>query len=274
MKKNKLRALQLVQLGIMDDIHRVCVEHNLRYYFIGGSALGAIRHKGFIPWDVDIDIAMPRSDYDAFVDTYSKELHPRFACLSYKTVKKWWCPHAIVIMKNTKIIDRNGSRQTDLRPHEIFVDILPLDVCPECETLQKRQASRLIMVKKIKNRKAAWIYKDNSFFKRFMKNTIKLILAPFSWRFLNAWQQRIMTKYNATSKSGIWCSMVSHYGYKKLSMPKEIFGTPTLVPFEDRQFYVPEKVIDYLTRIFGDYKSLPSVEAQQAQMETFIDAQW
>lgn len=274
MDKDKLRALQMVQMSIMDDIHRVCVEHNLRYYFIGGSALGAVRHKGFIPWDVDIDIAMPRPDYDAFVDVYSKELKSRLACLSYKTNKKWWSPHAIVIMKDSKIVDRNGSRQTDLRPSEIFVDILPLDVCPESERLQKRQASRLILVRDIKNLKAAWISKNDGPMKRFYKNLIKLLLSPFSWRILNKWQQRIMTQYNKTSRSGLWCSMVSHYGYEKLTMSAKVFGTPMLADFEDKQFYVPEQVIDYLTRIFGDYMRLPSVESQQKQMDTFVDAKW
>lgn len=274
MEKEKLRALQYVQMSIMEDIHRVCVENNLRYYLIGGSALGAIRHKGFIPWDVDIDIAMPRPDYDAFVDVFSKELKPRLTCLSYKTIKKWWCPHAVVIMKDSIIIDKNGSRQTDLRPSEIFVDILPLDICPEREKQQKRQASRLLFVRNIKNWKAAWSSKKDGAMKRFYKSILKLALSPFSWTLLNSWQHRIMTKYNETSKSGLWCSMVSHYGYKKLMMPATVFGTPTLADFENTQFYVPEQVIDYLTRIFGNYMRLPSESEQQAQMNVFVDAQW
>ena len=57
MTPEKFRALQLVQVSIMDDIHRVCVDNNLKYYMIGGTALGAVRHKGFIPWDDDIDNA-------------------------------------------------------------------------------------------------------------------------------------------------------------------------------------------------------------------------
>ena len=274
MNREKLRALQLVQMSIMEDIHRVCVENNLRYYLIGGSALGAIRHKGFIPWDVDIDIAMPRPDYDVFVDVYSKKLKTRLACLSYKTNKKWWSPHAIVIMKDSQIIDRNGSRQTDLRPSEIFVDILPLDVCPENERLQKRQASLLLLVRDIKNLKAAWISKQDGLMKRFCKSLVKFLLSPFSWTLLNNWQQRIMTQYNETSKSGLWCSMVSHYGYEKLKMPAKVFGEPMLTDFENTRFYVPEQVTEYLTRIFGDFMRLPSIESQQKQIETFVDAIW
>ena len=80
MTPEKFRELQLVQASIMDDIHRVCVNNNLRYYMIGGTALGAVRHKGFIPWDVDIDIAMPREDYETLLNKFINKIpnHPEF----------------------------------------------------------------------------------------------------------------------------------------------------------------------------------------------------
>ena len=83
-----------------------------------------------------------------------------------------------------------------------------------------------------------------------------------------------MTKYNETSKSGLWCSMASHYKYKKLSMPSEVYGKPTLMVFEDRQYCVPERIEDYLTRLFGDYMRLPSKDEQEKQLNAFVDAQW
>ena len=88
MNQKELENLQRVQLTIMDEIHKLCVNNKLRYYLIGGSALGAIRHKGFIPWDVDIDIAMPRKDYELFITQYSKQINPKFSVIDYPNDKK------------------------------------------------------------------------------------------------------------------------------------------------------------------------------------------
>lgn len=87
MTYEELRKIQEQQIRIMDEIHKLCVKKNYRYYMIGGSALGAVRHKGFIPWDVDIDIAMPRKDYDAFSIEGYKDLPNFLEFHDYKTDK-------------------------------------------------------------------------------------------------------------------------------------------------------------------------------------------
>lgn len=274
MERKKLRELQLVQLSIMKDIHRVCIEHNLRYYLVYGSALGAIRHHGVIPWDVDIDIAMPRKDYEAFVDTYSSYLQPRLLCVSYKTIKQYIPPHALVLMKDTKIIDKTGRRQTEYQPSEIFVDIFPLDVCPESTYQRKIQAIELNLIKGIKYRKAAFVYSENGYIKKITKSIIKGILSMFPWPFLNRLQQNIMKRHNNRSQSGLWCSMVGAYGYTKNTVPIEWYGIPKLVAFEDTELCIPEHSHEILSRIYGDYMQLPDLESQQKQYDYFVDAIW
>ena len=73
-KKNDLRKLQLEELQILEEFIKVCNENNLKYYMLGGTLLGAIRHKGFIPWDDDVDVAMPRSDYEFFLQMAEKKI--------------------------------------------------------------------------------------------------------------------------------------------------------------------------------------------------------
>lgn len=274
MDNKKFRELQFTMLSVMKDIHEICVRNNLRYYLIGGSALGAVRHKGFIPWDVDIDIAMPREDYELFVKKYSSELKPCHECVSYLNRDTFSPPHALVLLKNSEIIDITGQRQTNLRPSEIFVDILPLDICPESEELQEKQAKILKRIKTMKYYKASWIFPFDNLLRRTIKRCVRCLFLPFSWKYLNTWQQNEMQKYNATSKSGIWCSMASHYTYKKLSMPQEVFGTPTLHEFEDTELFVEEHVEEYLSRLFGDYMRLPKSEDQMSLRNKFVDATW
>ena len=75
---SRLRKLQMAELEILKEFVRLCEAHGLQYYLVGGTLLGAVRHKGFIPWDDDIDVAMPRGDYDRFSQIAPKELDPRY----------------------------------------------------------------------------------------------------------------------------------------------------------------------------------------------------
>src|SRR5262249_11940290 len=79
----QLRALQLVELDILREFVRLCEAHGLRYYLAYGTLLGAVRHRGFIPWDDDVDVTMPRDDYDRFADVCVSELRPGFAWQTY-----------------------------------------------------------------------------------------------------------------------------------------------------------------------------------------------
>lgn len=92
MRQEQIGELRMSLLTIMDEIHRVCEENNITYYIIGGTALGAVRHKGFIPWDTDIDIAMRREDYDKFLACANKKLKSNFYCACYLNEDKWTHP--------------------------------------------------------------------------------------------------------------------------------------------------------------------------------------
>lgn len=272
MTSEKFRALQLVQAEIMDDIHRVCVQNNLKYYMIGGTALGAVRHKGFIPWDVDIDIAMPREDYERFIEIANDELNTRFACHTYKTDKVFYSPHMIVTLKNSSI------RLKDVAPNVtrwgIYVDILPLDQVPADKKARKRHAHMLKFVKYVKFYKEIGIYDYNSIGVKLLKKLLRAFLSCFSYYSLNLLQQKIAMKYNDLPDTGEICSTLSHYKYEKLCMPKSVFGNPQLYCFEGREYYGPEKMEVYLTNIFGDYMKLPPKEVQDELKMAVIDANW
>ena len=274
MTPEKFRSLQLVQASIMDDIHRVCVKNNLKYYMIGGTALGAIRHKGFIPWDVDIDIAMPREDYEKFIKIANDELDPKHECQSYLNQKRFISPHILIVLKNSSITFKNDDLNKESLRSKIYVDILPLDQVPVDLKLRKKHARELALISKIKYYKDCRIYSTNGLLARICKKIIRLGLSCLSDYRLNSIQQQVAQKYNNIPDTGEICSTLSHYKYEKLCMPKTIWGTPILYTFEGRQYYGPEKIHDYLHRIFGDYMKLPSLEIQEYYRDMINDAQW
>lgn len=274
MTPEKFRALQLVQAEIMDDIHKVCVQNNLKYYMIGGTALGAVRHKGFIPWDIDIDIAMPREDYERFIEIANENLNSKLECHSYKTDKVFLSPHILVVLKKSSITFKNDLSDSRAVRSGIYVDILPLDQVPIDKRQRMSHARSLKFIKAMKYYKYSRIFVGDGMLKKIIKKTLRLLLSLVSYYRLNDIQQKIAMKYNSLPDTGEICSTLSHYKYEKLCMPKEVFGTPRLYNFEGRMYYGPEKIEEYLTRIFGNYMKLPPANVQKELTDKIVDAIW
>jgi len=273
MTKEEFQSIQNVQIDIMDDIHRVCTEQGYRYYLIGGSALGAVRHNGIIPWDVDIDIAMPRKDYQKFVTEGAKHLRDGLTLHYCETDKDYATVHAIVVLDSSDIRFRGES--ADSYRFGIFVDILPLDQWPENQTLKLKQQNDLKRIQLLRGMRLGIKYGSTSTFKSFIKNCTKVAMSlVYSIQDLNRKQQQIMQRHNQENEGNEWCSMVSHYAYEKTTFPKNVFGTPRLYNFSGRLFYVPEKVEDYLSQLFGNYMKCPSIESQQKQINSVVYASW
>lgn len=277
MTQKQLRQLQLVQLEIMDEIHRVCVSYGLKYYMIGGTALGSIRHKGFIPWDPDIDIAMPREDYELFVTKYSKELNERYSCHDYRTDKRHYSPHAIIAMNRSCVKYQGSERNPFLTygDYGIYVDILPLDKVPNDKLLRVKHANQLRRIRTLRDYKVCQIYSSNSWLLVILKILLSFLI-PVSLPKLSEMQQRIAQLYNHLSENDYTdiCSTLSHYKYEKLCMPKSVWGQPQLYEFEGRQYFGPENMRVYLQLLFGEYMKLPSIEQQEQSLENIIFAEW
>ena len=99
----ELKAIKSIQLEMMDEIHKICVRNGITYYMIAGTLLGAVRHGGFIPWDADVDIAMPREDYERFGVLCKAELSDQYRYLDYHQVQNYVHPHALVSHKGTRL---------------------------------------------------------------------------------------------------------------------------------------------------------------------------
>ena len=238
-------------LSMMKELHRICVDNDITYYMICGTALGARRHRGFIPWDDDVDIGMPRPDYERF-SQLAREKFPDFLELRwYKNTKR--SPFQFI-----KLIDNRTTLREMLYDdylEGLYIDIFPLDgVRPN--TLLERIRRKIIWslhmmvivncaTKKRTNplkRISAAFIKSLDLNKLHNKLEKMLTKTPFeecnmTANFLSAWREREI-------------------------MEKRLYGTPVLYPFEDTAFYGPEKMDEYLTNLYGDFMTPPPPEKQ------------
>jgi lipopolysaccharide cholinephosphotransferase len=267
MIQSEFNRLQETQIEIMDEIHQICVENDIVYYIIGGTALGAVRHKGFIPWDLDMDIAMPRKDYEKFKRICKEKMNPRFKYRDFLNTANFSHPHALVCINNTILVNRFDKFNPGLENIGIYLDVFPLDNAPDNSSLRDYQMKQLKKIKRIKKNKLAFCY-NSSRIKKIMKKLISFCYCWISVESINRKMDIIMQKYN-NKETTCLCSMASRYSYLKQCIPIEVYGTPTEVLFENRKYFAPQQLEKYLSRIYGDYMKLPPIEEQRVNLNVF-----
>ncbi len=242
-----VRRSQLLALKMFKELERICKKHGLRYYLAAGSLLGAARHGGQIPWDDDVDVTMPRHDYERFIKIAQQEL-PDDMIMPVDNYPYGF--HRIQI-KGTSI--KRALRQKG--PHGIFLDVLPLDGAAPTEALKKKHArinERMIFIMYESVKPQPVLNKKN--FRVWVKRLLlkKLVckkLLHYIW-YKNA------TRYDV-EKSREWVCLPGYYGYDKECFDKSWWGEPYMMMYEGRPCPVMSKWEKYLRLHYGDYMQPP-----------------
>ncbi|MBQ8751893.1 MAG: LicD family protein [Clostridia bacterium] len=245
-----IRELQLLELDILRAVDKLCRDNELTYYLGEGSMLGAIRHQGFIPWDDDLDILMPREDYDKFL-SLRDQLPATLKVQHHTTTPHYWSPSIKVrLLDNSRFAQQHIARLTD--ENGPYIDIFPLDTVPaEKSPAQKKQSRRFRILRALLMGKARVRPLTN------WKNILFRILSrPIPYAYLHRALDEVMT-----AQSGPDCTYYvnngSYYDRVKETAPIAWYGAPRYVPFEDGEYPVPQKAEELLTRIYGDYMTPP-----------------
>lgn len=252
----ELRKLQLEELAMLNIIDSICRQNSIKYCLVGGTLLGAVRHQGFIPWDDDLDVAMPRSDYEKFIEVCKTLLPEEYYIHSIDSDSKYWLPF-IKIRKYNTVFEENNIAGLGCRSG-IYLDIFPLDDANAVDTMAKR-----IITKIIKELSSLFLYKIGYYQKhkcKLLRRVGYAMLSVFSMRFLQKFQVCLMKHYNSDS-SEYYINYGSNYNPIKQTMPKKVYEPFKQVMFEGKYYSAPNDTDCFLKRLYGNnYMELPPVE--------------
>lgn len=244
---------QKIMLQILKDIHFICQKHGIRYWLDGGTLLGAKRHGGFIPWDDDVDIAMPYEDYCIFLEVCKKELPNNYILQNSETQPAFKLPFTKIRMRGTTIIQLNETG-TENYHHGLFVDIFPFFYYNSQSFIRLRKFKEVVRRRKDSLKKGS--------VRRFMYNLYcnVLMAIPFKIAGLMDWYVQKSGAYKSRS-SGTFLTNDVAFGYLSETKTCDIF--PLVLAkgvFCGEDFYIPKNSDRYLTELYGDYMVLPPEE--------------
>lgn len=249
---NKLQELILM---IAKDIAKICDENYITYYLEGGSLLGAVRHKGFIPWDDDFDIFMKRKDYIKFLEVCERCLDKeKYFIQNELTEEKYAFSFTKIQLKGTEIIE-DFSKDVDIQ-HGIFVDIFPYDNIPDNKYKRKIFLFKNHMLKNL-----LWVkcgYGTDKHKKQIKYSILKILGIPFSIKYLKKKRHKLITKYN-----DIATMLSCNSDYPKVQKSNIVLKKVKMYEFEDTKFYGVADANLVLTEQYGDYMKLPPKEERR-----------
>lgn len=256
MTQLSLQEIKQTEFNILKTYADYCKQNNLTYFLCGGTLLGAVRHKGFIPWDDDIDVFMPRPDFEKFVElTKENGISEYYDSCFYRDTKiKVDYPFIKIVDNRTKVIEKTKNEDNLLG---IWIDVFPIDGFSNNMFINKLFCTRKQFWKRL-----CFTYSDDLSKVDKKKKLAKMLVMPFlkimGQKRLFGKLENICRKYDFEKSKNVGCTV---WGYKiKELMKKTDLLPPSKVTFVEIEFNAPAVPSAYLSSLYGDFMQLPPEE--------------
>lgn len=267
--EEQLKKVQEIELELLKEFIRICGELKLEYVIYGGTLLGYEKYGGFIPWDDDVDVALPRESYDKFVLSAEKTAGSGYTVQSPQNCKKSPYPYTKLRKKGTRFVEyHNRKLQID---DGIYIDIYPIDKIPDDEQLRKKQFKNARKWLLTYVRRQTRLYdKEEHGLKGKIKNILRRVECTlpkiYSQEYCLKQLERYMTMYNDTGAKR----------YAALNSPEYDNIYTGLYPLEEGVFEgvsvkLPGNYKDHLLRRYGDYSGLPKEEERYGHIPYILE---
>lgn len=250
----EMKKVKRVEIEILQEFVKACDQLNLRWYAGCGTVLGAIRHQGFIPWDDDIDVLMPRKDYEIFCEQAQALLPEEYFVQTLETEKEYYQPFAKLRRSNTTFWEKESEH--DCINHGIYIDIFPLDGYPTgwC-------AEKIFMMRRIVYNN--FIYQGGNLdelhgYRKVIAVVYRIFKGKLSAKEASVKKEKMVKKIPFDEGKLVSC-LIGDIP-KRQAIPADVYGNGRYVPFEDITIKVPAKYEYYLQKLYGDYMQLPPEE--------------
>ena len=253
-----LNPIQEKLLDMLLWFHNYCMDNHITYYAAGGTVIGAARHNGFIPWDDDIDIVVPRRDYNRLIKLFSEKVGHYYLESPYSENKDFLYSYTKLYDTNTTLMERGNIECK----RGVYIDIFPLDGIGTTYDEAIKNFKKVDMVNMFLRTRTCAIRKG----RRWYKNLSILLSKCIPSVLVDNKKLSIQLDYLANSinndQADYVANLMGSYREKEI-VKRELFGKPVLHQFENISIFIPERYDEYLSKIYGEWKKLPPIEKRR-----------
>lgn len=248
----EIRKYQLQELEILREFRKFCDQFHLRYYLTAGTLLGAVRHQGFIPWDDDIDIAMPRRDYN-MLQKLAGKIPAGYFLQCAQTEPNF--PYYFSKMRKDHTTVSEPILETIPMHQGIYIDIFPLDYCPDNDKIA------MYFFKAIELFGTAILSRVSQDFtcgyEKVYMRLLEMVLSKFPNKTLHFLREQTRRIFSLFSSGKRLCTVGGHHGFPRESYCAEWFRNTVFIQFEEEDYPVPAGWMEILKNMYGDYMTPP-----------------